>query len=200
MMGMTHVFAGTMAALLLTEPDTPAECLAALVGGSAGGVVCDVDLGKGKRPSDSAKAGQTVSAIMALCLLLDWILGTGVVRSIGKNDTGQALAGLAGMALLCLWGRVQPHRGGTHSMMAVLLLAGCMELVCPMVTVPFLIGMVSHLALDLLNRRPLRLLYPLRGGWCLGISRADGRLDRLLRTVGMLGTVLGIGINIGGFR
>ena len=51
-----------------------------------------------------------------------------------------------------------------------------------------------------MNRRPLQLLYPLPGGWCLGISRADGRLDRLLRTVGMLGTVLGIGINIGGFR
>lgn len=68
-----------------------------------------------------------------------------------------------------------------------------------MVTMPFFIGMVSHLVLDLLNRRPLRLLYPLRGGWCLGLCWADGRVDRLLRTMGLLGTVLGIGISIGGF-
>lgn len=200
MMGMTHIFTGTMAAVLLTEPDSPAGCLAALIGGSLGGIVCDVDLRKGVRPADSLRAGQTVSAVVAGCLLLDWLLGAGLVRSIGKHDAGQVLAGLAGMALLCLWGRTQPHRGGTHSLLAVALLAGCAELVCPRLTMPFLIGMVSHLALDLLNRRPLRLLYPLRGGWCLGISRADGRLDRLMRTVGMLGTVLGIGISIGGFR
>ena len=200
MMGVTHIFAGTMSAVLLTGPESPGGCLAALIGGSLGGVICDVDLGKAHRPADSARAVQLTAAIVAGCLLLDGLLGAGLIRSIGRIDAGRLMAGLAGVMLLCLWGRAQPHRGGTHSVLAVLLLAGCAELVCPKLTMPFFIGMVSHLALDLLNRRPLRLLYPLRGGWCLGLSRADGRLDRLLRMTGLLGTVLGIGISIGGFR
>lgn len=128
MMGLTHIFAGTMSAVLLTGPDTPAGCLAALIGGSLGGIICDVDLGKGRCQADSAQTGKLTAAIVAGCLLLDRLLGAGLARSI-SNDARQVLVGLVGMVLLCLWGRSQPHRGGTHSLLAVLLLAGCAEMV-----------------------------------------------------------------------
>lgn len=197
MMGITHMFAGTVSALLLTEPGSPGSCLAALVGGSLGGIVCDIDLGKRNHPSDARHARRLACAIVLACFAADRFLGGELLRSIrsGRNDA--FTAGLFGLALLWIWGRRQPHRGGTHSLLALVMFGGCVRLVCGMLTGPFLIGMASHLALDLLNRRPLMLLYPLPAGVCLGLCNADGALDRFLRAAGLWGTIFAVGFRMG---
>lgn len=197
MMGVTHVFAGIVSAVVFTEPKSAGACLAAVAGGTLGGIICDMDLKKKNRLSDWVPATRITVGILTVCLVLDWYLDTGLIQSIFRGENRSLMAGATGMALLCVWCTCQPHRGGAHSILAVVLFGICVELICPRVSKAFVIGMVSHLALDLLNSKPLQLLYPLRGGYCLGLCKADGQVNRLLLTLGVFGSVLGIGICIG---
>lgn len=200
MMGVTHVFVGTMSAVILTELESPGGCLAALIGGSLGGIVCDIDLDKRNHPSDAKDARYLAGAIALACFAADLFLGRELLRGISNCRPEVLAARLLILAVLWIWGRSQSHRGGTHSILALVLFTGYVKLVCSLVSRPFLIGMASHLVLDILNRKPLQLLYPLRGGCCLGIARADGLLDRCLRAMGLLGTIFAVGVRVGTLR
>lgn len=199
MMGMTHVFAGTMSALLLTQPRSTRECLAALIGGALGAAACDVDTGRNSHRMESDRTGRMACGIILACFLADGYWNTGLLRGMRSAPTGEMMVGLACLALLLLWGRCQPHRGGTHSVLMLILLGLCVKVICPPASIPAMIGVGSHLVLDLFNCRPVQLLYPLRGGFCLGLCRADGRMDRLIRNICVLGTVFGLGMSLGGY-
>lgn len=197
MMGVTHIFIGTMSSVILTAPESPGGCLVALVGGAVGGIVCDIDLGSCKRRTDVSQAGQLAAGIALACLTADRLLTIELSRSIRGRTPQEIAAGLTSLATLYLWGRRQPHRGGTHSLAAAAAFGMCIHLVCgSMLAEPFLIAMLSHLVLDLLNCRPVRLLYPMRPGFCLRFCGVDGLSDRLLCTVGFWGTILGIGMYV----
>lgn len=198
MMGVTHVFAGALAAMVLAENGSPGDCLAALIGGSLGGIICDIDLG-GSGGMETKRAGQLAGAIALVGLAADLILDAGILRSIQSKSGLELKAGVLCLLTLCVWGWHQPHRGGTHSLLAVGLFSACVEVISGMLGRPFLIGMMSHLVLDIFNRRPLPLLYPLRGGVCLGLCRADGLADRCLQTTAVLGAMLVLGDSIGRF-
>ncbi len=197
MMGATHIFIGIMSAIAVTEPNSLDGCLAAAVGGTVGGLLCDIDLKNKKRMLELVPSGRLAAGIVLCCIVLDWYLDAGMIRCVRRGDPVKLMAGTAGLILLCIWGAYQSHRGGTHSLLAVALFGLCAELVCPVVSKALVIGMLSHLVLDLLNSKPLQLLYPLPGGYCLGLCRADGRLNRWLRIAGLWGTILEIGICIG---
>lgn len=199
MMGVTHVFAGALAAMVLAESGSPGDCLAALIGGSLGGIICDIDLGESGGGLEAKRAGQLAGVIALAGLAADLILDAGILRSIQSKSGLELEAGVFCLLMMCVWGRHQPHRGGTHSLLAVILFSACVEVISGMLGRPFLIGMMSHLALDIFNRRPLPLLYPLRGGVCLGLCRADGLADRCLQTTAVLGTMLVLGVSIGKF-
>lgn len=200
MMGVTHVWVGTMAAVLLTEPASPQGCLAALIGGSLGGIVPDIDLGSGNRLTDISRSRRITGAITLVCLLVDSYFGGKLMMSFRSNSREELAAGLFGLMLLCLWGWNQSHRGGTHSLLALVLFGGCVELLCSPLTKPFVIAMASHILLDVLNCSSVQLFYPLRGRWSFRLCKAGGRVDHYLRLIGIIGTVLGIGISLDTFR
>ena len=199
MMGMTHVCVGTMAALMLTELRSPRDCLAALIGGALGAAACDMDLGRQAHQMDADRTRRAALGIAAACLAVDFLLNAGLIRRMRTSSPENLAAGVLGLTMLYLWGSQQPHRGATHSVLMVVLMGFCMKLVCAPVSVPLMIGMGSHLVLDLFNRKPVQLLYPVHGGVCLGLCRADGALDRMIRGTALLGTVFALGMGIRGF-
>ena len=71
-----------------------------------------------------------------------------------------------------------------HSFAGWFLLGSLTGLIYPAVTPYFSAAMLSHILIDLLNRRNVRLLYPLKKGFCLGICSADGMVNRALFLAG----------------
>lgn len=199
MMGVTHIWVGTMAAVLLMEPKSPEECLAALIGGAMGSIACDIDLGAKTHQSDTSRSRQLAGGIVLACIMADSFFCIRLMHRICTGDSKTLAAGLVSLLLLCLWGWNQPHRGGCHSLLTLALFTRSVDMIFSMLARPFMVAMASHLVLDLLNCSPIRLLYPLGGRWCLGLCRADGWLDRHLKHIGVIGTILGVGIAIGRF-
>ena len=94
------------------------------------------------------------------------------------------MAGTAAFLLLCAFGKEQPHRSFMHSIPALVSLTGCVEIIFPLAAPYFAIGFISHLTLDLCNRRDERLLYPLKWGLSFGVCSSKGLVNRILFSAG----------------
>lgn len=183
MTGRTHVAAGAAAGLvaasLLGRAGTvPAIALAA-AGGALGGVLPDLDVRDPAHPTRDRLSRVVVAALLLGALLLDATCGGALLREATERGLGSVAIGAAGLAALCCAARLSAHRSFSHSLVALCGFSLSVWAVCPPLAAPVAAGLASHLALDLLNHRPVRLLWPLRRGLCLGICRAGGVVDAL---------------------
>ncbi len=191
MTGKTHVAAGIAASIAVTQPADLKGCLIAVMGGAIGGAVCDIDTIK-NRYGINAVTGQSIAlSISAAVLLIDVVFHTGIVREVLARDSELLTYGVSALAVLGVCGFFTPHRSFTHSITALVLFSWAVSLIYPPVTVAFIGGFVSHMVLDMMNKREVRLLFPLKWGFCTGWFRADKQADKWFRSAAVvLGTML----------
>jgi inner membrane protein len=169
MMGKTHFTVGLATALAVLQPKTLSECLTAVIAGSLGGVTADNDT----LLESSALAGQITSLrTVLLVLLLDYLLGSGMCAYIMENE-GTAASGLIAFLILWVIGYFSAHRTFTHSFLAMVLYSLSMGLIYPPLALGFMAAYLSHLFLDLLNKKKLPLLYPIKCGVSLNLCYAN---------------------------
>ncbi len=190
MMGKTHLFMGITAAAVLTRPNTTGGCLAALMGGAVGGVLSDIDVKPGKGSRDAPDARMLAVGICALVLALDHLTGSGIVAELRACGRERLYLGVGLLCVLCLVGYFQPHREFTHSVLALALFSGAVGLFSPTLQPAFAAGFLSHILMDLLNKKSVRLLFPVGMGFCLKLCYADKGANRVLLYFGMAFTAL----------
>jgi len=178
MMGKTHFAVGLAASLAAVSPVTLPDCLTAVIGGCVGGVLADCDILDNDHKLASFSVQLVAAGVTALAFTLDGVLNLGIVQSMTQRRT-MATAGMIAFAVLWLLGVFSGHRTFTHSVPAFLLYTFAVYVIHPPLTVGFAAGYLSHLLLDLTNRKNLPLLYPLKSGFCLKLFYADGFANRL---------------------
>ena len=186
MMGKTHLTVGIAAALASAQPATVPGCLAAVLGGAIGGVICDIDTLRNKGSNDSIAVQLSALSIAAGILAVDWWQNFGLCASVLSLDQNRMYT--AALALFALWviGFFSNHRGFTHSIAACALFSQAVWMLCPAAALPFAAAYASHIVLDLLNKKGLRLLFPLKGGVYLGLFYSDRTANDLLFTFGII--------------
>ena len=186
MMGRTHFAIGLATSLAVIQPKSIGECMTAIFAGALGGVTADNDtLNQSNSLSAQLLALKTALGI----LLIDYFFKLGICESIMANQT-TALIGL--LAFLVLWfiGFFSDHRTFTHSFLAMILYSLAIGLIYEPFTLGFMVAYLSHLALDILNRKKMPLLYPLDFGVCLKLCYADSKFDTFLMYVGYIATAV----------
>lgn len=166
----------------------PALALAA-AGGAAGGVFPDLDVKSSAHPLRDRAARVAAAAMLAGAVALDVAQGGTLLRAAAARGMAPVALGAVALAGLFCAARLSAHRGPSHSLAALVALAAATWLACPPLAAPVAIGMASHLVLDLLNKRPVRLLWPLSRGFCLGLCSSDGVVDACLLVGGLLAGV-----------
>ena len=179
-MGRTHLAAGVAAGLAAVMPGTPADLLLCALGGAAGGILCDVECREKKKKDDALLARAGLVLLIALAFFLDHALHLGLARYLTTEHASRSAFGGLVILLTCVRGRFSAHRTFTHSFLYAALLAFGGWQVAPVLGKALLAGCLSHLVLDLMNKSPLRLFYPLRRGFCLGLFPADRTANRVL--------------------
>lgn len=185
MMSRTHIAVGVAAALACARPETLAEGAATVMLGAAGAKLSDIDMLWNKRPRDVGVSLLTAALAVVCLLVLDALMGTGVFLRILSWLGADWRIGAAMLAALCIPGYFAEHRSFTHSLLAMTLFSVAVYLILPAHATAFIVGYGTHLLLDLLNRKPLRLMYPFRRSWCLGLCSADGVVNGLLMWLGL---------------
>ena len=107
-------------------------------------------------------------------------MNTGIVFRIRQSaGTMKLILGILMFVGICAYGKEQPHRSFMHSFLALFLLEISIGIIYPAFMWSFGIGFLSHLASDIFNRRKVRLLYPIPGGFSLGLFSAKGAANSI---------------------
>lgn len=190
MLGKAHITCGIAAALAVSLPSTPVDCIICAVGGAAGGILCDMEVRSAKRDRDALVSRIIVLVMTAAALIADSMFHLGLRDLLISDHVARAASGLLIMVLLCIMGRFSEHRSFTHSLLYSFLLALGAAQILPLFGYAVGAGCLSHLFLDLLNKKPLRLFYPLKKGFCLKLFYADRLASRVCMWLGLLADIL----------
>ena len=180
------------AAFSIVRPETVAEALPVIAGGALGCLICDLDCENKSEKSDSSRWRAVMALVAAAALIEDHLLDAGMWRSLGQNGQYLWFAGLAGFVITCVFAGGSGHRGFSHSLLAMGLETLCLWLVFPAVAVPFSIAFASHVLLDMMNKRSVRLFYPAKKGLCLGWFYADRLANKVFTACGIVWLIAAI--------
>ena len=190
MMGKTHVAIGVFCVLLLSQPSTVPECALVIAGGSLGGVAADIDTVNNDYKHD-ALIGQllavTIAGVMAFC---NYFSGGSIFTEILGTDKAVVITGAVTYLILLIKGYLSNHRTFTHSILATILFTLSIGLICTSIAPYYLVGYLSHLFLDILNKKEVPLLYPIKKGICLKLCYAGKTANTAFMWIGFIGSIL----------
>ncbi len=193
MTGKTHFVCGEALALCLLHPDTPRALVLCLGAAAVGSVIPDADATTSTSHREMTRIVSTAGAALVLGWALNTIFQLRIERLLLRYAGAKEIAAWTVLFLgLCVFGTTQPHRSFMHSLAGLALLTFCVWRGAEPLTGAFFVAMASHILLDLLNRKGVRLLYPSRWSWSLDLCSADGAADAVLCGVGSLLLMFGV--------
>ncbi len=187
MMSKTHLAVG-LAACLAAAPATAEGLSYALMGGAVGSLICDIDRSS-ERASRDVKQGWAVAfTVFFAGFMHESYTYWQTFKTEHLLSDPLKVVCLGALLVLYLFAIFGAHRGFSHSL---LLCAGSAVLIyflSKQTCLFYLIGFLTHLLLDVLNKKPVRVFYPARG-ICLGWFYADGLANRILQLAGLAAVV-----------
>lgn len=161
MRGKTHLAGGLALTMLITSPDCISDMAVCLTSAAIGSVISDVDVSTSNSHRELNRVLVICGIAVTAAALIEGIFKIGLVSQITSNSgLMQILLGITAFLIICMYGQRQPHRTFMHSFLGILLLSASVYLIFPKAVIYFVIAMLSHIALDLLNYKKVWLLYP----------------------------------------
>ncbi len=188
MMSRTHLAVGIAVSLALLPEQGLYPCALAVAGGALGGVTPDIDILNDDYKHD-ALIGQIIAYGISIAVFL-------VNYISGHNLIGDLAVGGILYAVLLIIGFKSKHRMFTHSILAMFLYSAAIEILTPKLGYSFLIGYFSHLIIDLLNKKGIQILFPLKFKPCLHICYASKTGNKILMWVGVIASILFLAVNL----
>lgn len=190
MMSKTHVTVGMAASLLAFQPTTIVGCTLAIAGGALGGVIADCDTITNDYKHDALIGELIAAGIVVVMVVLNYIFGGDVVLKLSTHNKTSLIAGLVAFVVLYIVGFISNHRQFTHSLLAMILFGSAIALIYNPVAKYFLVGYLSHLIIDMLNKKGIQILFPLKPKVCLGLFYADDIENEILMYAGLISSVI----------
>ena len=192
MTGRTHLAVGAAAAMLAAGQGAPVTALAiAAAGGAVGATLPDLDVRDSAHPWRERLTRAGAAALLVGVLIFDAANGASLAREAVARGARMLALGAIGLVALVCAARLSSHRGFSHSLLALAGFAAATWLACPPLAPYVALGFATHLVLDALNYRGLRLFWPARRGLSLGLCHTGGVVDACL-LVGALVTAVAI--------
>lgn len=196
-MSKAHIAVGMAAALAIAPTGSVESCVAAVVGGSVGGVIADCDIHPSRAHKDALVGRLIVVGIAAVALIADRYANAGLCDYLVAHLGLPLLAGVALFAVLTFAGGHTDHRSFTHSLVAMAAFCTAVYLACVPLLPYFAVGYASHLVLDLTNKQGIQLFWPLHNEVSLGLCKAKGMANTVVLIAGFAAAVLLLAYKLG---
>lgn len=172
---------GVATTLAVTHPDTITGVLMAVSMGAVGSLISDLDVDSSIANKKANQIFPILLVILILAVIIDLVFQVGLWRRIwNHNNLLKILGGVIAFVGICLFGKHQPHRSFMHSFLALATLDVSLTLIYAPLVPYFTAGFLSHLAIDLLNKKKLKLLYPRKDGFSLKLCSSNGIVNKIL--------------------
>lgn len=187
MTGKTHLVVGTASALLVTQPSTIKEFFLCIGVAQIGSIISDIDVSTSESRKNMNRIIKLVVVIVGILLFLEYQWKIEIIGFINEDrNLVRILLGLMAFLGVCIFGKEQPHRSFMHSFLAVILLSGILWIIYPIIVPYFAIAMLSHIAIDLLNKKKVKILYPFKQGISFDLCYANGFVNHMLFGAGSI--------------
>ena len=197
MTGRTHLAVGATAAMLVAGPAAGlVELASAAAGGAAGAVLPDLDVRDTSHPWRERLARVGAAALLICAIALDAARGGALMRAAAARGIGMMALGVVALAGLAVATRLSAHRGFSHSLAALAGFAAATWLACPPLAPSVALGFATHLALDALTYRGLRLFWPLRATLSARLCKTGGVIDACLLAGALVAGALVVGSSL----
>lgn len=180
MTGKTHMVSGIAASFAVVLPKTPKEMLLCIGAAAIGAVISDIDVSTSEARRNFNKLLKVVALILLITGFLEYHFQLGILNMARHHGYLLTAVGFFLFFLVCIYGKEQPHRSFMHSILGLFLLTCSVYMMFPPASFPFAVAMISHVVLDLLNKRKVKLFYPFRKGVAFSICRSDGIVNTVL--------------------
>lgn len=193
MLGKTHLAVGTAVAMTVLQPDTIPKLILGLGASIIGAVISDIDVGSSQASREANKIIVISMLTVIAIMLMEYFGHIGIVNVIQNNsDWMRLLSGFAVFIVVCIFGKMQPHRSFMHSLLALVILSMLVAVILPVAAPYFALAFATHLITDVFNLKKVRLLYPLPGGVSFKMFHARGIANGILFVIGSVVTAVSV--------
>lgn len=178
----THVVCANAIAIGLMRPES-ISCLLITCGfASLGGLLPDVDLKDSTTDKLFDRLMTSLITIIVMYFLIKYFLGIDLYNEIKKIDiVFNYIISLVLFIIMGYLGSKTSHRSFTHSFLGCFIYALILSYGFDNNTlIPFLCGYLSHIVLDLFNKKGVALLYPCKFRLCLNLCESNGMVNKIL--------------------
>ena len=174
----THIVCANALALAFIRPDSPTSLLLTLGAATIGGTISDIDVSD-KEHKKYIILYSIIALVSVLVLgLLELIFHIGINDWIINNSSYARINICLLLTIgLCYYGYLNPHRSFLHSFLGVFLLILLCYIGFRVAVIPFGIGIISHIILDLFNKKGLWLFYPMKKKFSLKLCVYNGEVN-----------------------
>lgn len=189
MMSKTHLSVGmassAAASLAISPSATIGEYAFILAGGAIGGVLADIDILKNDYKHDALLGQVLAVCITVIACGIDLFFNYGVYSSIASSDKITLLIGSLGFLIFWIKGYRSSHRAITHSFIAAILFSLFIAMIYPLLGRYCLIGYISHMVLDLTNKKGIQIFYPSKKSICFRWFYANKTANKVFMYIGL---------------
>ena len=178
----THVMCANLVSLCLMRPSSISDLLITCGVASLGGLVSDVD----KKDSTSDKLFDrlmtSLVTVLTMSFFLKYFFCFDVFKCVKEFcDIFSYIIGICIFIFLGYFGSKFSHRSFTHSILGCFIYSYVLfYFFGGSIFVSFLSGFVSHVVLDLFNKKGIALFYPCKFRFCFNLCEAKGKVNRFL--------------------
>ncbi len=172
---------GIATGLLLVPPKSLPELLVGVGAGALGGLICDIDVGTSKSHKQADIITMGAALIVAVVLVADWLFKVGIQDKLMQNENFVQVFIPAMIFIgICAYGKGTHHRTFMHSFVAFILLTACVGVAVPTAAPYFGIGFLSHIFIDMFNKRKELVFWPSKKGVCFKLCSSHGKVNKIL--------------------
>ena len=177
-----HLSAGVAVTIAATQPSSIKGLAICVTAATIGSLISDIDVTTSESHKDLSKILAISTLAIFLCAILEATLHVGIYNYIlNQTNLSRILIGILSFLLVCSYGMHTSHRTFMHSIPAIVILGAIVYIALPSAVFPFVIAMISHIFLDVFNRRKIQILYPLKKPKiALKLCPPDGKVNKMI--------------------
>jgi putative membrane-bound metal-dependent hydrolase len=179
------------AGIAICRPQTMPMLIAGAGLAAFGGTICDIDVETSDAHEQVDRMLVVAVIMVAAVVVMDFIFRVGIYRRLMANSNiARVIIGSLAFLMICAFGKEQSHRSFMHSFLALAMLSICVYIIFPDMTPYFMVGFMSHMFIDVFNRKREKFFWPVGKGFCLHWCSANGIVNKILFYVSTMAVVL----------
>lgn len=178
----THVMCANFVSLCLIRPDNISDLLITCGFATLGGLVPDVDLKDSTSDKLFDRLMTSLITIVLMSVFIKYFFDIDLYCKIKEcSEIFNYLVSICLFIVMSYLGSKSSHRSFTHSILGLIIYSSILSYGFGMnIIIPYFVSHLSHIVLDLFNKKGVALFYPSKYRLCFGICESNGKVNKFL--------------------